>query len=167
MPATGLPLTLRVGECFVDNFTGEKSLRRHVHSPTGTTMQTNRVTREQVLEASKGMLQKQFYVVFSTPTDGLGPVMQNLPIHLEHQCKIERDGILVAAGPHWSDDEQYWDGDGMFVIRATSIEHAKAIAAEDPMHQCGARRFSIRPWLVNEGRLNLKVDFSTGKVTVD
>ena len=34
-------------------------------------MQTNRVTREQVLEASRGMLQKQFYVVFSTPTDGL------------------------------------------------------------------------------------------------
>lgn len=130
-------------------------------------MQTNRVTRQQVLDASKGMLQKQFYVVFSTPTDGLGPVMQNLPIHLEHQCQIERDGILVAAGPHWSEDEQYWEGDGMFVIRATSLEHAKAIAAQDPMHQCGARRFSIRPWLVNEGRLNLKVEFSTGKVTVD
>ena len=31
-----------------------------------------RVTREQVLEASKGMLKKQFYVVFSTTTNGIG-----------------------------------------------------------------------------------------------
>jgi hypothetical protein len=39
-------------------------------------MTTMRVTREQILEASKGMLQKQFYVVFSTPTSGIGPVME-------------------------------------------------------------------------------------------
>ena len=32
--------------------------------------------------------------------------MHNLPAHLEHQCAIERDGIMVAAGPHWTDDEQ-------------------------------------------------------------
>ena len=30
-------------------------------------MATIRVTRKQILEASKGMLQKQFYVVFSNP----------------------------------------------------------------------------------------------------
>jgi uncharacterized protein len=34
-----------------------------------------KVTRQDILEASKGMLQKQFYVVFSTPTGGLGPVV--------------------------------------------------------------------------------------------
>lgn len=167
MPATCLLPAGTDREFSTTSAAGEKRLHYSVDVPTGITMQTNRVTREQVLEASQGMLQKQFYVVFSTPTHGLGPVMQNLPIHLEHQCQIERDGILVAAGPHWSDDEQYWDGDGMFVIRATSIEHAKAIAAQDPMHQCGARKFSIRPWLVNEGRLNLKIEFSTGKVKVD
>lgn len=129
-------------------------------------MHSKRVTREQVLEASKGMLQKQFYAVFSTPANGIEAVMDNLHEHLEHQCKIERDGILVAAGPHWSDDEQYWDGDGLFIIRATSLEQANSIAAQDPMHQCGARTFSIRPWLVNEGRLNLSIEFSTGKFTL-
>ncbi|MGY2290958.1 hypothetical protein ACW9H6_13650 [Pseudomonas sp. SDO528_S397] len=54
----------------------------------------------------------------------------------------------------------------MFIIRATSIQHAKEIAAQDPMHQCGARTFSVRPWLVNEGRLNVSVEFSTGKFTL-
>jgi uncharacterized protein len=130
-------------------------------------MTTMRVTREQILEASKGMLQKQVYVVFSTPTSGIGPVMENLAKHLEHQRNIERAGILVAAGPHWTDDEKYWDGDGMFVIRASSIEHARELAAADPMHQCGARAFTVRPWLVNEGRLNFQIDFSTGKMTLD
>jgi uncharacterized protein YciI len=68
---------------------------------------TTRVTRDEVLEASGEMLKKQFYVVFTTPTNGIGPVMENLPVHLAHQREIERLGILVAAGPHWTDDEQW------------------------------------------------------------
>jgi uncharacterized protein YciI len=125
------------------------------------------VTRDQVMDASKGMLQKQFYVVFSTPTNGIGPVMENLEAHLAHQCKIEADGIMVAAGPHWTDDEQSWLGEGMFVIRAQSLEHAKELAASDPMHKCGARSFVVKPWMVNEGGLNLRLTFSDGKFVID
>ncbi len=125
------------------------------------------VTRQQVLDASKGMLQKQFYVVFSTPTNGVGPVMENLPAHLEHQCKIERDGIMVAAGPHWTDDEESWLGEGMFVIRAKSLAHARELAAGDPMHQCGARSFVVRPWLVNEGALTIRLSFSDGNFVLE
>lgn len=126
-----------------------------------------KVTREQVLEASKGMLQKQFYVVFSTPTNGIGPVMENLAAHLEHQCKIEQSGVMVAAGPHWTDDEKYWDGEGMFVIRAKSLGEAKEIAASDPMHKAGAQSFKVRPWLVNEGGLLIKLSFSDGKMKLE
>ena len=125
-----------------------------------------RVTREQVLEASKGMLQKQFYMVHSTPTSGMGPVMQNVPEHLEHQCKMEREGIMLAAGPHWTDDEQEWLGEGTFVIRARSLAHAKEIAAADPMHRAGARAFTVRPRLLNEGR-RLHISFSDGKCGID
>src|ERR1700678_4311465 len=92
------------------------------------------VTKDDIMQASKGMLQKQFYVVHTTPTNGLGPVMENLEAHLAHQCKIEADGIMVAAGPHWTEDETQWEGDGMFVIRARSLAHAKELAASDPMH---------------------------------
>ena len=128
---------------------------------------TTRITKDQILEASGTMLKKQFYVVFSTPANGMAPVMANLPTHLAHQCEIERRGILVAAGPHWSDDEQFWDGDGMFVIRATSLAHATELAASDPMHKAGARKFTVRPWLVNEGVLIVKLSFSDGKMTID
>ena len=125
------------------------------------------VTREQVLEASKGMLQKQFYMVHSTPTSGLGPIMKNLPAHLDHQCKMEREGIMVAAGPHWTDDETQWLGEGTFVIRATSLAHAREIAAADPMHLAGARSFKVRPWLVNEGGFQLRLTFSDGKFSLE
>lgn len=122
-----------------------------------------KITREQVLEASKGMLQMQFYMVHSFPTAGLEPVMKNLPAHLEHQCALERNGIMLAAGPHWNDDESTWDGEGTFVIRAESLTHARQIASADPMHQSGARAFKVRPWLINEGSLTVRVSFSDRK----
>ncbi len=126
-----------------------------------------KITREQVLDASKGMLQKQFYMVHSTPTSGMAPVMENLPVHLEHQCAMERQGIMLAAGPHWSDDEQEWLGEGTFVIRAESLAHAKEIAAADPMHKAGARSFKVRPWLINEGGFRLRVTLSDGKFVLE
>lgn len=126
-----------------------------------------RVTKEQVLQASKGMLQQQFYMVHSSPTAGLGPVMQHLAAHLEHQCAMERDGIMLAAGPHWTDDEQEWLGEGTFVIRAASLTHANEIAGGDPMHKAGARTFKVRPWLINEGGFKLSVTFSDGKFTIE
>jgi uncharacterized protein YciI len=125
------------------------------------------VTKDDVMQASKGMLQKQFYVVFSAPTNGIGPVMENLEAHLAHQCKIEADGIMVAAGPHWTDDEKQWEGEGMFVIRARSLADAKELAASDPMHKCGARSFVVRPWMVNEGGLTIRLTFSDGKFVLE
>lgn len=121
------------------------------------------ITKDDILEASKGMLQLQLYVVFTTPTNGMGPVMENIEEHLKFQVSLEERGIMVGAGPHWADDEHTWNGEGMVIIRADSLAHAKEIAATDPMHSSGARSFTVRPWLLNEGRLNITVDFSTGK----
>ena len=113
-----------------------------------------------ILEASKGMLQKQLYVVFTRPTGGLGPVMENLKPHLDFQVKLEQDGIMVGAGPFWLDDEESWGGEGMVVIRAGSLAEARKIAESDPMHQSGARDFEVRPWLLNEGTVTIKINFS-------
>jgi hypothetical protein len=35
------------------------------------------------------------------------------------------------------------------------------------MHKAGARAFTVRPWLVNEGGLTIKVSFSDGKMTLE
>jgi uncharacterized protein YciI len=124
------------------------------------------IKAQDVLAASKGMLQKQLYVVFTKPVSGMGPVMAQLPVHLEYQMKLERDGIMFGAGPFWTDDEQKWEGEGMVVIRAKSIAEARAIAAADPMHASGARSYTVRPWLLNEGTMTLQINYSSGKVNV-
>ena len=71
-----------------------------------------------VLDASKEMLQKQLYAIFTTPTDGLGPVFAVIEEHLKFQVQLEKDGIMFAAGPLWTDDEQSWEGEGMVGVRA-------------------------------------------------
>jgi uncharacterized protein YciI len=127
------------------------------------------VTAKDVVDISKqrGFLAKQLYVVFTTPANGIGPVMENLQRHLDYQELLEKKGIMFAAGPHWTDDEQRWDGEGMVVIRASTLAEAEAIAADDPMHKSGARSYRVRPWLVNEGTLTVKLDFATGRFTLD
>ena len=120
------------------------------------------VTAQDVLDASEGMLQKQLYVVFTTPANGLGPVMENIEAHLQFQVSLEERGIMFGAGPFWTDDEKGWNGEGMVIIRAENIEDARRIARSDPMHATGARTFTVRPWLLNEGTVTVKLRYSDG-----
>lgn len=119
-----------------------------------------------VLEASKGMLQRQLYAIFTTPTDGLGPVFANIEEHLQFQVQLEQDGILYAAGPMWTDDEENWEGEGLVVVKATSRAEAIEIAERDPMHKAGARTFRVRPWLINEGSVTITLNNSSQTFTV-
>jgi hypothetical protein len=48
----------------------------------------------------------------------------------------------------------------MVIIRANSLADAQKIAAKDPMHQCGARSFKVRPWLLNEGTITIQLNYS-------
>lgn len=121
------------------------------------------VSAQDVRDACEGMLRKQLYVVLTTPTSGLGPVMQHLDEHLKFQIDLERRGIMFGAGPFWSEDEKQWEGEGMVVIRAGSLAEAKEIAASDPMHKSGARSCTVRPWLLNEGTVTVKLTYSDGK----
>src|SRR3546814_7767222 len=70
--------------------------------------------------------------------------------------------VYIAAGPHWADDEESWEGEGMIVLRAGSLAEARAVAEADPMHASGARTFRVRPWLINEGSITVKVSFAAG-----
>ena len=125
-------------------------------------MSEPKITKHDILAASKGMLQKQMYVVFTKPINGMGPVMANIEEHLKFQVKLEQKGIMFGAGPFWADNEVDWNGEGMVIIRADSLAEAKEIAASDPMHKSGARGFEVRPWLLNEGTVTIKISYSDG-----
>lgn len=119
------------------------------------------IPADAVRDASSTMLQQQLYAIFTKPVDGLGAIFANLDAHLAFQVQLEREGTLYAAGPMWTEDEQDWHGDGMVVIRAPSRAAAIAIAQRDPMHKAGARQFTVRPWMVNEGSVTVRLKYST------
>ncbi len=124
-----------------------------------------RVTRTEIINnpALAPMLKMQLYVVFTKPTNGLARVMEMLEPHLAYQVDLERRGVMFGAGPFFADNEEDWEGEGMVIIRAGSLAEARAIAAADPMHASGARSFTVRPWLLNEGTLTIKLTYSDGR----
>lgn len=113
-----------------------------------------------------GLLAKRLYVVSSKPTNGLGPVMANRDPHVEYQTRLELDGVMFAAGPLASEDQQDWLGEGLFVYRASSMEDARKYAEGDPMHASGARSFTIREWMLNEGTFSVQLFYSGGKPSI-
>ena len=70
------------------------------------------------------------------------------------------------AGPLSDETGEQMEGVGMWVLRAESMEAAHALAAKDPMHTSGARSFTLRRWLVNEGNLSVSVGLSTRSVSL-
>jgi uncharacterized protein len=112
--------------------------------------------------ATHNLLGMRLYVISSTPTNGLGPVLQKLNEHIEYQTSLERDGIMFAAGPLASEDLTEWLGEGLFMYRAKSIDEARKYAAADPMHSSGARAFTVREWMLNEGTYSIQVYYSSG-----
>jgi len=67
---------------------------------------------------------------------------------------------MFAAGPIYDAEAEKPDGNGLIVIRAESIAHARAIADNDPMHISGGRTYRLRQWRVNEGSFTVTVPFS-------
>jgi uncharacterized protein YciI len=114
-----------------------------------------------------GLLAKKLYVVFTSPVNGMRPVMEVLDEHLAYQNKIQNEGIMFGAGPFSDATEQNWDGDGMIIIRADTMAAAKIIADNDPMHKAGARSYEIRPWLLNEGKVTINLTFSNKSMEIE
>ena len=112
----------------------------------------------------RGLLAKQFYVIHTKPTNGMEPILKNLTEHLAYQGGLERTGVMFAAGPLANDTNDGWGGEGMVIIRAKSLAEARAVAEADPMHKAGARSFTVRPWLMNEGSLTVRITGSDQKV---
>jgi len=114
------------------------------------------------------MLQKELYVISTTRAPGvsLEEMREVVPQHLAFQLDLEARGIMFGAGPLFPADSDHWQGEGMVIIRANSLEEAKAIAAEDPMHTAGKRQYTVREWMMNEGTITLRVSYSDGKSTV-
>ena len=112
----------------------------------------------------RGSLALEMFVVESTPAKPPEEVKANLPAHLEYQQLQETAGILAFAGPLSDATGELMQGTGLIIYRAASMDEARSIAEADPMHSSGARTYTLRKWLINEGSFSLNVGLSTNKV---
>jgi uncharacterized protein YciI len=105
------------------------------------------------------MLKKQLWVVITRAVKPLEEVRQHLKAHLEHQIRLEKDGIMYGAGPATAPGEAK-AAFGLIIIRARDEAEARRIADSDPMHSSGVRQYELYSWSLNEGRINVTLDFS-------
>jgi uncharacterized protein YciI len=109
---------------------------------------------------SKGVLGKELFMIRTKPVVPREQLMEILGDHLAYQEKLEAEGILFVAGPLADEEGAEWSGEGLMVYAAESLAKAREIAEADPMHSTGRREFTIRPWLLNEGCLDIQVRLS-------
>ncbi len=115
----------------------------------------------------RGSLAHELYVVVTTPIKSPDELKQNLPAHLDYQKQLESDGKLAFAGPMSDESGEEMAGMGMIVYRANNMDEARALADADPMHANGARSYTLRRWLINEGSLQLGLRLSAQSVSLD
>ncbi|KUP94586.1 YciI family protein [Tritonibacter horizontis] len=115
---------------------------------------------------ARGALALDLFMVHTVPVPGGPAVPDILPDHLAYQRQLESDGSLFLAGPLSDDTGTQIEGAGLVILRAQSLDHARALADADPMHSLGARSYTLRRWLVNEGSLTLSLGLSTATITL-
>ena len=105
------------------------------------------------------MLRKRLWVVITkavAPPEELSKVLE---AHLQHQVRLEKEGIMFGAGP-LSNPDGSPTGTGMIIIRAESEAEARRIADLDPFHAEGLRTYTLQQWSLNEGRITVTIDYS-------
>lgn len=105
------------------------------------------------------MLKKKLWVIMSKPAAPLDQIRQHLQKHLEHQIRLEKQGILFGAGPATAPGAAA-AAFGLIIIRAEDEAAARKIADSDPMHASGVRVYDIYSWSLNEGRIGITIDCS-------
>lgn len=108
------------------------------------------------VRTTKGMLDRTLYVAISrllAPKEQLAP---QLSAHLGFMIGLEERGTLFASGPFFAPDGQ-GTGEGMTIVRARSLDEARAVLEQDPFVVAGRRAFELREWHIMEGALQLTV----------
>ena len=106
-----------------------------------------------------GMLMKSLWVVMTKAVAPPEEVRKHLKAHLEHQIRLEKSGIMYGAGPATKPGETAASF-GLIIIRAGDEADARRIADSDPMHSSGVRAYELYAWSLNEGCINVTLNFS-------
>ncbi len=88
----------------------------------------------------------QFLVHSRLIAPGVDQLNQHLSDHLHFMKSLSERGILPISGPFFT-EEGMNTGNGFYVLRVDTLEEARRITAQDPLHQAGVRSPTVEPWL--------------------
>ena len=114
----------------------------------------------------RGNLAFELFVVESTPVVEPEKLRETLPRHLEYQHEMEAAGSLFFAGPLSDETGEHMFGVGLIMYRAETMEDARKLAENDPMHSEGCRTFTLRKWMINEGSPSFETRLSGKQVII-
>ena len=85
--------------------------------------------------------------------------------HLDWMLEKERDGTLFLSGPLTRNlgDSPY---NGLTIVRAESIDHARNVIAGEPFIDRGAMTYDLAEWTVYEGALPVTLRVSDSSATL-
>lgn len=112
------------------------------------------------------MLRKPLWVIMSRPVKPPEEIAQHTRAHLEHQIRLEKDGIMYGAGPATRPGETQ-AAFGLIIVRARDEAEARRIADADPMHATGVRQYDLYSWSLNEGCVGVTLNFSDQTFRLD
>lgn len=110
------------------------------------------------LQELKDKMWKRSYFVMSRNVIDPSKIADVLLEHYKWIIALEKQDKVFASGPLF--DKSNEQGVGMTVFRAEDWEEAERMAGGDPFVTSGAMEFAIQRWQINEGRINVSVDFS-------
>ena len=123
-----------------------------------------------IRELTASMLRKRLFAMLRRP---LRP--EQAPLHFEQHLRWvlaqEKAGTVFASGPfvapgHAPGAPGSPEG-GLTLLRASSIEDARALAQTDPYVFSGTVTYDMKEWLIMEGGFALRVRFSRGTFELD
>ena len=103
------------------------------------------------------MWQRSYFVIFRTLIEP-SRIPEVMLEHYQWIIGLEKENKVLLSGPLFKKSDE--PGVGMTVLRTESWEEAEELAAGDPFIVSGAMSFEIERWQINEGRVNVAIDFS-------
>ena len=88
----------------------------------------------------------QFLVHTRLAVPDAAQINPHLEEHLAFIRSLRDRGILQIGGPFFTQEGKS-TGNGFYVLRVDSLDEARLIAADDPLHKSGIRTAIVEPWV--------------------
>ncbi|WP_375483489.1 YciI family protein [uncultured Mycobacterium sp.] len=108
-------------------------------------------------------MSRRYWLIRSKPQPGIAAeqITAARESHVRWLLELERAGVVFLSGPLRS-GPNVTTGSGVTVLRASTVDEARDIAAQDPFVQAGLRTFEVFEWVLQEGSFCVHIGLGEG-----